>query len=257
MVGTSTPTSSETPVTPNISGTSVFIEEVPQFQEDIRIDPSVMVNNSILETTLARADPETEVHLPEHPEVEFQNSKGVTPPVSVTTKSIPSSAPEIFYGHDGLPLHPGLIAIEGIVEDLPSSTPLHFGTGIHLYPSILEVSSFNHPSSQVLVESLGNLLDILNMSEQPSTSRTVSSDTTMTDLLVSIPTMFADIPSVLASYYQLAGVHSGTVSTTWYVPISSSRISSGISYVETQKVDPICLQRPIYPLSTGLPPYGG
>ena len=84
---------------------------------------------------------------------------------------------------------------------------MHFGTGIHLYPSTTEVSSFNHPSTQVPVESLGNLLDRLNMSEQPSTSRTVSTDIAMAELPTAIPTMFASIPSVLASYEQLAGVH--------------------------------------------------
>ena len=36
-----------------------------------------------------------------------------------------------------------------------------------------------------------------------------------------------------------------------------SGLSSGTSYVETQQIDPMCLQRPIYPLSTGFPPYGG
>ena len=124
-------TSSETPFTPIISGTYTFTEEVPQLQEDIRTDPSVTVNTSIAEPTPSRVD-----------------SEGVTPPTSVTVESIPSSAPEIFYGPDGLPLPPGLIAIEEIVEDLPSSTPLHFGTGIHLYPSTTEDS---HPSSQVPV----------------------------------------------------------------------------------------------------------
>lgn len=122
-------TSSETPVTPIISGTSTFIEEVPQLQEDVRIDPSVMLDTSIPETAPSRANLETEVHLLEHLEVEFQNSKGVTPPVSVTAEAIPSSAPEIFYGPDGLPLPPGLISIEEIVEDLPSSTPFHLELG--------------------------------------------------------------------------------------------------------------------------------
>ena len=142
-----------TTITPIISGTSAFREEVPQLQEDIRTDPSVTVDTYILETTPSRVDPETEVHLPEHLEVEFQNSKGITPPVSVTIEAIPSSAP------------PRLISIEEIVEDLSSSTPLHFGTRIHLYPSTPEVSSFNHPSSQVPVESLRNILDRLTMSK--------------------------------------------------------------------------------------------
>ena len=95
------------------------------------------------------------------------------------------------------------------------------------------------------------------MSEKPSTSRTVSSDIAAVELPAATPTMFAGIPSVPANCQQQAGVQSETVSTTWLVPISSSGLSSGISYVETQQIDPMCLQRPIYPLSTGLPPYGG
>ena len=111
-------TSSETPVTPTISGISASTEEFPQLQEEIRTDPSVMVNTSILEPAPSRVD-----------------SKGVTPPASVAAESIPSPTPEIFYEPDGLPLPPGLITIEEITEDLPSSTPSHFGTEIHLYPS--------------------------------------------------------------------------------------------------------------------------
>ena len=95
------------------------------------------------------------------------------------------------------------------------------------------------------------------MSEQPSTSRTVSSDAVVAEPPIATPTMFTGIPSMPASYQQQAGVQSGTVSTTWPIPISSSGLSSGISYVETQQIDPMCLQRPIYALSTGLPPCGG
>ena len=62
------------------------------------------------------------------------DSEGVTPQTSVAAELISSSAPEIFYGPDSLPLPPGLISIEEIVEDLPSSTPSHFGAGITLYP---------------------------------------------------------------------------------------------------------------------------
>ena len=163
-------------------------------------------------------------------------------------------APEIFYGPDGLPLPPRLITIEEIMEDLPPSTPVHFGTGIHVHPSTTKVSPF---SSQVPVESLGNILDRLNMSEQPSTSRTMSTDTAMAELPAAFPTIIVGIPFILDSYQQKVGVQSGVVSTTCSVPISSSEFSSGISYVETQQVDPMCLQRPIYPLSIGLPPYGG
>ena len=67
-------TSSETTITPIISGTSASREEVLQLQEDIRTDPSVMVDTSIPEIAPSRVDPEIEVHLPEHLEVEFQNS---------------------------------------------------------------------------------------------------------------------------------------------------------------------------------------
>ena len=62
-------TSYETLVTPTISGTSASIEEVPQLQEDIRIDPSVTVDTSIPKIALYGVHPKTEVHLPEHLEV--------------------------------------------------------------------------------------------------------------------------------------------------------------------------------------------
>ena len=47
LVGTSVPTSPETPVTPMIFGIPTSTKEIPQPQEDIRNDPSVMVNTSI------------------------------------------------------------------------------------------------------------------------------------------------------------------------------------------------------------------
>jgi len=104
---------------------------------------------------------------------------------------------------------------------------------------------------------LENLLDKLDMSEQPSTSRIVSSNAVVAEPPIATPTMFANIPSIPACYQQQAGVQSGTISTTWLVPISSFGFSYGISYVETQQIDPMCLQRPVYSLSTRLPPYGG
>jgi len=226
-------TSSEITVTLIISVTSAFRGEVPQLQENIRIDLSVTIETFIPETTPSRVDPKAEVHLPEHMEVEFQNSKGITPLISITIEAIPSSAPEIFYRPDGLPLLARLIAIEEMVEDPSSSTPLHFGVVIHLHPSTPKVGSFNHPSSQVPVKLLGNLLDSLNMFEQPSTSRTVSTNTAAAKLPAAIPTMFAGISSVPTGYQSLVGVHSGAVSMTWSVPIYSPRIPSGISYVET------------------------
>ena len=119
MVGTSVLTSSETPVTPNISGIPSSIEEVPQPQEDNRIDPSVKLNTCIPEPAPSTAD-----------------SEGVIPQTFVAAKYIPSSTPEIFYAPDSLPLPPGFIAIEEIVEDPPSSTPSQIGVRITLYPSL-------------------------------------------------------------------------------------------------------------------------
>jgi len=103
------------------------------------------------------------------------------------------------------------------------------------------------------------------MSEQPSTSRTVSSDTATKKPPTTTLTMYAGIPSVPTSSQTLDGVHLGTVSTAWSVLIGSYGIFSGISYVETQQIDPShqcqfgqsSLQRLIYPLNTGLSPYGG
>ena len=127
------------------------------------------------------------------------------------------------------------------------------GIIITLPSLIFEVSP---PQVEVPVESLRNLLDRLDMSEQPSTSRTVSSDTAAAEPPAATPTMFAGIPSVPASCQQQAGVPSGTM--TWLVPISSSGLSSGISYVETRQIDPFGGQPgQSIPLSSGLIPYGG
>ncbi|CAA2991016.1 Hypothetical predicted protein, partial [Olea europaea subsp. europaea] len=181
-VRTSVPTSSKTPVTPNISAPSTA------------------------------------------------DSEGVIPQTSITTDSIPSSAPEIFYGPDGLPLPPGLITIEEIVEDPPFSTPSRFGVGITLYPSLSEISL---PPSEARIESLRNILDRLEMSEQPSTSRTVSADTATAEHPAVTPTMFAGITSVPTSSQSLDGAHSRAILTVWFVPVCSSGIVSENSYVES------------------------
>lgn len=76
------------------------------------------------------------------------------------------------------------------------------------------------------------------MSEQPSTSRTMSSDTVAAKLPAATLTMFIGIPSIPTISQPLDGVNPGTVSTTWSIPICSSIILSGISYVETQQSDP-------------------
>ena len=159
----------------------------------------------------------------------------LAPQITVAVDSTPSSAPEIFYGPDGLPLPPSLIVIEEIVEDPQASTPTHFGVGVTLFPSISEVSL---PPVEVPVESLGNLLDRLKISEQPSTSRTVSNDTATAELPAVTPTMLAGIPSVPTSSQPLEGVHPGTILTVWSVPVCSSGIISGNSHVESRQIDP-------------------
>jgi len=243
-VGTRVPTPAKTLVTPNIPGNPAFTEEIQQPLKDNRIGPNVRVHTSIFEPATLTTD-----------------SEGVIPQISVATESIPSLAPEIFYGPDGLPLPPGLIAIEDIMEDPQSSTPSQFGIEISLYPSSSEISL---PLSEAPVESLGNLLDRLEMSEQSSTSRTVSSNTATAELPVVTPTMFAGIPSVPTSSQSLEGAHLGAISTVWSVPICSSGIVSGNSHVESQQIDPSGCQfgqsgpqGKTIPLSTGLPPYGG
>ena len=154
-----------------------------------------------------------------------------------------------------------MIAIEEIVEDPQASTPTHFGVEVTLFPSTLEVSL---PPVEVPVESLGNILDRLKMSEQPSTSRTVSTDTAIAEFPAFTPTMFAGVPSVPTSSQPLEGVHPGDISTVWSVPICSSRIISDNSYVEARQIDPFggqfgqsSPQGQTIPLSSGLPPYGG
>ena len=102
------------------------------------------------------------------------------------------------------------------------------------------------------------------MSKQQSTSRTVSSDTATVELPAVTPTMFAGIPSVPTSSQSLERAHPGAILTVWSVPVCSSRIIFGNSYVESQQIDPLRCQfgqfgpqRQTIPLSTGLPPYGG
>lgn len=103
---TSAPTPSETPVTPTISSIPAFTKEVLQPPKDSRADPSVKVKTCITEPTPSTAD-----------------SEGVIPQTFVAADFIPSSTPEIFYRPNSLPLPPGLIAIEEIVEDPPSNAP--------------------------------------------------------------------------------------------------------------------------------------
>jgi hypothetical protein len=243
-VRTEVPTTSEILVTPNISGIPASIEEVQQQQKDSCTDPSLKTSTCITEPVPSETGPQS-----------------LVVQTTVAVEATPSSAPEIFYGPDGLPLPPGLIAIEEIVEDQQANTPIHFGVGTTLFPSASEVC----PSPlEVPEESLGSLLDRLKMSEQPSTSRTVPNDTATAEAPAANPTMFAGIPAVPTSSHQLEGVHPGTIMTTWSVPVCSSGIIPGNSYVETRQIDPFgnqfgpsSPQRPSIPLSSGLLPYGG
>jgi len=75
------------------------------------------------------------------------------------------------------------------------------------------------------------------MSEKSSTSRTLSSDTATVELPVVTPTMFTGVPSVATSSQALGGIHPRVVSIVWSVPICSSVIIYGISYVESQQID--------------------
>jgi hypothetical protein len=242
-VRTSVPTTSEILVTPNISGNPASIEEVQPPQRDSNTDPSLGANTCMTEPVPSVTGPESFV-----------------PQTSVAVDTTPSSAPEIFYGPDGLPLPPGLIAIEEIIEEPQVSTPIQFGVGVTLFPATTEVC----PSPvEVPVESLGDQLDRLKMSEQPSTSRTVSNDTATAELPAANPTMFAGIPSVPTSSQSLEGVHQETISTVWSVPVCSG-VMSGNSHGETHQIDPFGnLIRPSSPpgqsiaLSSGLLPYGG
>ena len=115
-----------------------------------------------------------------------------------------------------------------------------------MYPAAPRFASFNPASSRVPVESLGQLLDKLTMSEQPSTSRNVSFDATSEESSAATPSMFSGTPEsqlygasfVLVCYQSLARTHSGIASTSWSTPIYSSRIPSGFSHMETQQFDP-------------------
>ena len=216
--GTRVPTPAKTLVTLNIPGNLALIEEIQQPPKDGRTDPSVRVSTSISELATLTTD-----------------SEGVIPQTSIAADFVPSSALEIFYGPDGLPLPPGLIAIEEIVEDPQSNTPSQFGVEIALYPSSSEISLL---LSEAPVESLGNLLDRLEIFDQPSTSRTVSSNTVTAELPSITPTMFADIPSIPTSSQSLQEAHLGAILTVWFIPVYSSGIVSRNSNVGSQQIDP-------------------
>jgi hypothetical protein len=111
-VRTEVPTTSEILVTPDISGIPASIEEVQRQQKDNCIDPSLKTSTCLTEPVPSETGPQS-----------------LVVQTTVAVEATPSSAPEIFYGPDGLPLPPGLIAIEEIVEDQQANTPIHFGVG--------------------------------------------------------------------------------------------------------------------------------
>ncbi len=89
-------------------------------------------------------------------------------------------------------------------------------------------------------------------------------DTAIAEAPSATSRMFAGVPSVPTSFLSLDGAHLGVISTVWIVPVCSSRIISGISYVESQQIDPsqgqfgqTGPQSKIIPLSTRLASYGG
>ena len=75
------------------------------------------------------------------------------------------------------------------------------------------------------------------MSEQPSTSRTVSSDTVTAELPAVTPTMFDGVPSVPTSSQSLEEAPQGALSTVWSVPVCLPGIAPGNSYVGSQQID--------------------
>jgi len=66
----------------------------------------------------------------------------------------------------------------------------------------------------------------------------MSSDTIAAEPPTATQTMLAGVPSIPTSSQPLDGVHPGTISIVWSVPIGSSRTLSRISYVESQQFDP-------------------
>ena len=104
-----------------------------------------------------------------------------------------------------------------------------------------------------------------------TTSQTVSSVTTVTTSTVTTSLMFTTIPeshlygglSVPLGYQSLSGTHSGVSSSPWSSPMSSIGILLGSSPTHTEQFDPSSQYQdgptgyyPMYPLNTGLPPYG-
>lgn len=109
------------------------------------------------------------------------------------------------------------------------------------------------------------------MDEQLLTYHTISFDVAIEESSVITPSMFSTTPeshmygesSIPIGYQSLSGTHSGVTSAPWSSPMSSTGILPGSSLKGTQQFDPAHQyqarqsgqQRPMYPLSTGFPPY--
>ena len=110
------------------------------------------------------------------------------------------------------------------------------------------------------------------MAKQPSTSQTISSDAATVESSVVTYSMFSTTPeshlygesSILIGYQSLSGTDSRVASTPWSSPMSSTEILPSSSLTRTQQFDLVDQyqagqsgqQIPMYPLNTGLPPYG-
>lgn len=203
-----------------------------------------------------------------------EDDRSVYPQTSITVETSPlpqSQTPEIYYIPDGGILPPSLIAIEEKSEEETSSkTPTHFGPGLYLYPSYPQLTTpFGHVYFQTPIDSLGQLLGHSTMAK--TTSQTVSSITDTTESIVAISSMFTTTPEshlyvglfIPLCYKSLSRTHSSVSSSPWSSPMSYTRILPGSSLTDIEQFDPSSQYEagpsgycPMYPLYTGLPPYG-
>ena len=103
------------------------------------------------------------------------------------------------------------------------------------------------------------------------TSQTVSYVTATTTSTIAASSMFTITleshlyggSSIPLGYQSLSRTHSGFSSSSWSSPMSSTGILPGSSLTNTEQFDPSSQYQvgpsgyhPMYPLNTGLPPYG-